>query len=202
MRPYLDLVIAFMIGLGVGLAWSRFRTRTARPSNETTAVLPPLDQAEYEKRLEYIDRRYHEAMAQYDKLIPWAAGGGLVVSLTFVSSFARVAPSWTKWILGGAWAALVAALLCSILSQYASTRIQVWAKSHLKSRQNPPDQTAGEATIEEWRRSTIAFEQRSARNGNRTKLLNVLSGILLVVGLIALGLFAILLVPFGQAAAA
>ena len=199
MGPYLNVAIAFVVGLGVGFGLARLRVRARSTVDDDTAVPPPLDQAEYDKRLAYIDLRYHDAMAQYDKLIPWAAGGGLVVSMTFISAFAQSAPSWTKWILGGAWGALVMALLCSILSQYASTRIQVWAKSYLKSRQNPPDQTATPEANEAWRRETIAFERRSAKNGSRTKILNVSAGILLVVGLITLGLFAMLAVPFGQA---
>lgn len=201
MGSYLTLGIVFLVGLTAGLALRLRRERSRRPERASESggtILPPLEQPEYEKRLEYIDHRYHDAMAQYDKLVPWAAGGGLVVSLTFVGSFAPVAPPWTKLILALAWAALVAALVCSILSQYSSTRIQVWAKSHLKSRQNPPPSTADATVREAWRQKTLEAERRAGTSGHRTKLLNVWAGVLLVAGLVALGCFALLAVPFGK----
>ncbi len=197
MGSWLTLVLALLVGFAAGLAFSR--PRRTRGTEDPGTVPPPVEEAEYERRLEYIDRRYQEAMAQYDKLVPWAAGGGLVVSLTFVASFASVAPSWTKAILALAWAALVFALLCSILSQYSSTRIQVWAKSYLNSRQNPPGDAAEVTVLEDWRRKTLDFERRSNRSGHWTKLLNVCAAVFLVAGLVALGCFAILAVPFVKA---
>jgi hypothetical protein len=204
MSRNLTLFLVFLVGLlagfgaGVGSVRLRSRTRATRPEDGGT-IPPPLDQAEYDKRLKYSDRRYHDAMAQYDKLVPWAAGGGLVVSLTFVASFAGVAPAWTRFILAVAWVALVGALLCSILSQYSSTRIQVWGKSYLKSRQNPPPSTADAAAVNQWRSKALDFERRSNRSGHRTKLLNVWAAVLLVAGLVALGTFAIVAAPFGKA---
>lgn len=200
----MTLLLAFLVGCVAGFAAALVlshlhrHTRDTRPEDGGT-IPPPLDQAEYDKRLEYNDRRYHEAMAQYDKLVPWAAGGGLVVSLTFVASFAGVAPAWTKVILAVAWLALGGAVLCSILSQYSSTRIQVWTKCYLKSRQNPPADTADAAVVNNWRAKTLEFERRSNTSGHRTKLLNVWAGVLLVAGFVALGSFAIVAVPFGKA---
>ena len=200
MRSFLIFSLGFLLGLVAGPAFSRWRTRQRDGTvAEAGSVLPPLTQQEFEKRLEYIDRRYHEAMAQYDKLVPWAAGGGLVVSLTFVASLARVVPPWSKLILASAWAALVFALLCSILSQYYSTRIQVWAKRHLYARQNPPGEMANATALDEWRRKTVEFKRKSDRSGHRTKWLNVGAVILLIAGLVLLGLFAVLAVPFGRA---
>ncbi len=197
MRPYLVVLSALVLGFIGGMLFNRLRSR--RPIDDDDGQIePPLGQAEYEKRLEYNDRRYHEAMAQYDKLVPWAAGGGLVASLTLIGSFARVAAPWTKLILGLAWLALVCALLCSILSQYFSTRIQVWAKSALKSRQHPPTAEAEPSVHEEWRRKTRDYQRRSESSGHITKRLNVWAALLLVAGLLALGVFSIVAVPFGR----
>jgi len=197
----LRLAIAFALGYGVALLVARIRSRTSSPSGQEMKLIPPpLSEEDFEKRMEANDKRYHEAMAQYDKLVPWAAGGALVVSLSFVSSFSPVAASWTKLILASAWVALSFALLSSILSQYSSTRIQVWAKNYLQSRQNPPVASADVSVISEWNRQTLEFERRSRRRGRNTKLLNVVAGVSLVIGLLTLGAFAILAVPFGTEA--
>ena len=197
MRGYLAVILALVLGFIGGMLFSRLRSRLPTEDDEGQ-IEPPLEQAEYEKRLEYNDHRYHEAMAQYDKLVPWAAGGGLVASLTLIGSFARVAAPWTRVILGLAWLALVCALLCSILSQYSSTRIQVWAKSALKSRQHPPEGGAQPGVLEEWRWQTQNYQRRSGKSGHVTKLLNVWAALLLVAGLLALGVFSIVAVPFGK----
>lgn len=195
MRQYLAVLSATALGFVGGMLFSR-RSRRVIPNEPE--IEPPLEQAEYEKRLEYNDRLYHEAMAQYDRLVPWAAGGGLVASLTLIGSFAQLAAPWTKWILGLAWLLLVCALLCSILSQYSSTRIQVWAKAALKSRQHPPAAGAQASVIDEWRQNTLDFQRRSGSRGQITKLLNVWAALLLVAGLLTLGVFSISAVPFGK----
>lgn len=201
MESYLALVGAFAVGLAIGLVIGRIRWhRDQLSSTDADGVTRPLSKEEYEKSLAKADERYHDAMALYDKLVPWAAGGALVVSLSFVSSFSKVVPRESKWILASAWGALVLALLSSILSQYSSTRIQVWRMAYLRSRQNPPKKSADDATVEKWRNEILEFQRKSSKSGRWTKRLNVSGGVLLIVGLLALGGFAILAVPFGNGA--
>jgi hypothetical protein len=165
---------------------------------ELGEVPPPLEPDEYEAMFERNRQGYLDAMSQYDKLVPWASGGALVVSLTFIRSFAPVAQPWTKWILGAAWLALVGALLSSILSQYSSTRIKVWGRRYLEARQNPPGRRKKGVEFEKWKNEAIGFDRLRRRHGRNTKLLNVLAGILLSAGLLLLGVFALVAVPFGS----
>ena len=200
MYPSLINLAALALGFGLGVSVMVIRNRLrATDIDQLTEVPPPLDAADYAKWLEGNRERYLDAMGQYDKLVPWASGGALVISLSFVSSLAPLAPPWSKWILGFAWLSLVGALLGSILSQYSSTRIQVWAKRYMKSRQHPPENDGNDGDLDKWRNQTLEFERSSRRSGRNTKRLNVLAGILLVVGLLLLGVFGIAAVPFGVA---
>lgn len=200
MRTAITFMIGVIAGLAIAYVYGRVRSREdSIDDNWVQRIEPPLNQEEFERKVEATQRRYHDAMDKYDKLVPWAAGGGLVVSLGFVPSIAQTAPEWTRFILGGAWAALVGSLLCSILSQYTSTRIQVWYKQMLEEEQSPPDESASEFDKEAWRNTVIGHKKRLNKNGRYTKRLNVSAGALLVAGLVALGVFAVLAAPFGSA---
>lgn len=199
MSPILFDISLVALGFGLGVLAMVIRNKlSVEDADQMDDVPSPLDAAEYADWLEGNRVRYRDAMAQYDKLIPWASGGALVVSLSFVSSLAAVAPSWSKWILGFAWLLLVGSLLSSILSQYSSTRIQVWAKIYMNLRQTPPEAEPGSEDYDKWRNETLEFERKSRRSGRNTKALNVLGGILLVAGLLTLGVFGIAAVPFGS----
>ena len=201
MIPILRLLIAFALGYATALVVDKFKSRSATVEPEPSGHIPlPLKREEYDRWLAGNDKRYHDAMAQYDRLVPWASGGALVISLSFVTAFSEVAPPSTKWFLAFAWLALAGALLSSILSQYASTRIQVWAKRYMESRQNPPKKGADATLILDWKRKALEFERRVRVSARATKVLNVLAGALLVIGLLALGAFATLAVPFGAIA--
>ena len=193
------ILLGILIGISISALYRFVRRRSPRIADHVDEQVPaPLPPEEYTDRLERIRERYHDAMAQYDRLVPWAAGGGLVVSLGFVPSIAPTAQEWARWILGTAWAALGFSLLCSIISQYTSTRISAWFKEHLVTCQSPPADSAGQAEKDEWRTKVLNSKYRSDRNGLYTKWLNVSAGLLLVTGLIALGVFAVMAAPFGS----
>ena len=200
MTPRQIKALAYLISIGLFvLAVLAHRAYKLSDEDRLKEVPPPLDPDEYERRLERNRQGYLDAMSQYDKLVPWASAGALVVSLTFVSSFAPVAEPWTKWILGAAWLSLVGALLGSILSQYSSTRIKVWGRRYIEARQNPPDNPDRADIFEEWSREAIELDQMRRRHGRNTKLLNFLAGALLSTGLLLMGAFAIVAIPFGTA---
>lgn len=193
-----SLIVAFSLGFIFALILIKIRNRRAAAAEVDMAdVDPPLHPDEYAKGLEKLNVGYLEAMAQYDRLVPWAAGGALVVSLTFVSSFSPLAPPWSRWILAVAWLALGGSLLSSIFSQYSSTRIKVWSKNYLQSRQKPPSSSEESSVADEWKRVALEYKRKAQSSARHTKLLNVLAGVLLIVGLLAMGAFAIFAVPFG-----
>jgi uncharacterized membrane protein len=196
-------ILALLIGVVIGIVISaiycfikRNRKSTAKYVEEQ--IQSPLPLKKYEDLLEKINNRYHNSMSQYDKLVPWAAGGGLVVSLGFVSSIASMADENTKWIIGAAWFCLVLSLLSSIISQYISTRISVWAKKYVIARQSPPLKSAKQVEKENWHNLVLTYKNRSDKNGIYTKWLNVTAGIFLTVGLLFLGVFALCGVKFGN----
>ena len=194
MRWYLTHAIALLLGFGAGLISPRLRAwcRVAG------VVPPPLDSDEYTRRLERNDQLYHDAMTKFDKLVPWVSGGALVVSLQFATPLARVAASSTTWILIVGWSALVLALLCSISSQYFSTRIQVATRTHLQLQQTPP---AAGADDSKWRKDIRRAQCWVSIWGCATKGCNDVVIYLLLVGFLALGIWfalAIHAIPFAE----
>ena len=115
MVPSYYLIIAFVVGCVITLLVVKFIQKSELTQED---IGSPLNEDEYEKKLEKIDEKYEAAMAQYDRLVPWVSGGALVLSLSFVENFSILAPPWSKYILGGAWLLLVGSLLSSIYSQY------------------------------------------------------------------------------------
>lgn len=192
------LVIAFAVGIATGLVGRRLMGRDGAERMNDLPLPAPLDPAEYQRRRDYNDRRYLESMAQYDKLVPWASGGALVLSMTFLQSFAPYATPITKWCLAAAWLALTLALLSSLYSQYASSRISSWRNSFLEILQNPPSASADDQTKREWENRARGFEQRYRSSARWTKRLNLLGGALLIAGLILLGIFGFTSAPFGK----
>lgn len=196
MVPSYYLIIAFVVGCVITLLFMKFIHRQ-KSEVAPEDIGPPLNEDEYEKKFEKIDEKYEAAMAQYDRLVPWVSGGALVLSLSFVENFSILAPSWSKYILGGAWLLLVGSLLSSIYSQYSSTRIKVWSKKYLQLRQSHPSNDENNKKINDWRSKALEYKNKTKSSARNTTILNVLAGSLLVAGLLALGAFAIFAVPFG-----
>jgi len=115
-----ETLAVFCLGASLSLAILVILTHVSPRPDQSQAIPPRLPARQLATKIEASRKGYAEAMAQYDRLIPWASAGALVISFTFVSDFADVAPTWTKWMLAVAWLALAGALVCSIFSQYAS----------------------------------------------------------------------------------
>ena len=131
-------------------------------------------------------------MNQYDKLVPWASGGALVLSVTFIEKFGQNASPNTGWLLGTSWVLLGLSLLSSLLSQYASTRMYSWRLRELENVQRPLDSRAESCAGEALRLNRLA-----GLWGTATKWFTFLSGVVLLVGgLMCLARFAYLNAPF------
>lgn len=137
-------------------------------------------------------------MAKYDKLVPWASGGALVLSITFLGSLTSGASHSTRWLLAASWAALLLSLLSSLWSQYTSTRISIWRNRYLEALQSPPPVSSGESQRRDWEERARYYEARRSSNGRLTRRCNVTAGISLVGGLLFLALFALSNAQFEQ----
>jgi hypothetical protein len=167
-------------------------------STQSTEPLPaPLPEDEYRQRTERSREAYLQSMEKYDKLVPWASGGAMVLSITFLNSLAGRALITTSWILACAWASLILSFLSSIGSQYTSSRIHSWQGALLRTLQKPPD-PAGTVERRVWEEEARRYERRFQRNGAFTQYLNVAAGVLLTLGLALLAVFAYLNAPFGK----
>jgi Na+/melibiose symporter-like transporter len=196
MQYYLPLITLILFILGTLFILWRIWDAVSRGRSEWQSKIPrPLTKRLFEKRLSGINITYHEEMAQYDKFMPWAAGGAIALSLTLVSSISNVTPSDSRLTLGLAWLFLVLALLSSIFSHYTSTRIMVSAKQYLESCQHPPKKSADK---DKWRHNTQQFQKSRIAFGVFTKLLNEFSGFFLIFGFMFLGVFAIFAGIFGN----
>jgi len=201
LAPVFWIPTAFVLGIGVGVLLMIARQHFIATDDDRTAEIPPpLDPKEYARTIERIQEGYLASMSEYDRLVPWTSAGALVLSMSFVGSFAQVAPPSTKWILALAWFLLTCALLSSILAHYVSTRIKVWSERYVKARQGRPDPKKNKAAHNDWRNATLRLDKRKRQYQTLTRLLNVLAAVFLVTGLFTLGIFAVLAVPFGTQA--
>ena len=121
----------------------------------------------------------------------WASGGALLVSVTFLEKLAPRPRPDTAWLLNASWQWLAAALLLSLASQYASSRVHSWRMRELQHLQEGVDERSENWTVE------AGLNDRSARLwGKATKWSTFLSGIVLVIGLMVLSRFAFLNTSF------
>jgi hypothetical protein len=196
MIPWLAASGAFLFGLIVGwVIWRQPNVREPFPK-----PLPaPLPDDEYRQRSERSREAYRQSMEKYDKLVPWASGGAMVLSITFLNSLAGRAHPSTSWLLGCAWASLIASFLSSFASQYTSSRIHSWRGAFLQALQEPPVQAATNDDRLVWEKEVRRYECLVQRNGMFTQCLNVGAGALLTLGLAFLAVFAYLNAPFGKA---
>jgi hypothetical protein len=131
-------------------------------------------------------------MQQYDKLVPWAAGGALVLSITLLHDVASAVDSTsTRVVLAFAWLFLFLSLAGSIVGHFTSSRVYSSSRAalDLAHRGEGSDETKREA----------AKQDRIAKLSSRaTYWLNYVSGAGLVVGLALLGVFAFLILWKGE----
>ncbi len=190
----------FLLGVLVGLVAGRavWRQSTTEGGQSSKPLPGPLPDDEYRQRSERAREGYLASMEKYDKLVPWASGGAMVLSITFLNSLAGKALSSTSWLLACAWISLIASFLSSIVSQYTSSRIHSWQRAFLQTLQEPPGAAATPDERRVWEQEARRYERRVQRNGTFTQCLNVAAGLLLTVGLGLLAVFAYLNAPFGK----
>jgi hypothetical protein len=175
------LALTFAAGLGGGWfarsTWGRFDSPPQR--------VQPLPHDDYLARRERLDRAYTESMREYDRLVTWASGGALLVSVTFLEKLAPNPRQGTEWLLATGWALLVGALLLSLLSQYASSRIHSWRLRELNQLQV---EVAARSAM--WQQTANRLHAGCAAWGKVTKWTTFSSGMVLVFALVAVAAFA------------
>jgi len=130
-------------------------------------------------------------MREYDRLVTWASGGALLASITFVEKLAPQPRPETAYLLGVSWALLATALLLSLTSQYASSRVHSWRMNELDHLQAGVDERTDSWVLEAGRLL------RGAKVwGKTTKWSTFLSGVALVAGMVVLSIFAFENTPF------
>lgn len=191
----LAILAAFALGLITGLLIPRLRANLrARFSEDSSGLDPirgPLPDKKAEEAMKGLREGYLEEMAKFDRLVPWAAGGALLLSMTLVSDFSIGAPAKSALLIILAWILLVLALTLSIFGTYKATRIKVYAMEHLKALQNPPGSGASPAEGDKWKSKTREYQNRALNNQRIVSLTNWLAPSLLVGGFLLLVVFAI-----------
>lgn len=154
--------------------------------------LQPLDRQEYLERRKDLAEQYREAIGNYDKLVPWGAGGSLFLSITFLEKIAPHPLASSRWLLLASWALLLVALAASMWSHYTSSRIYSRRIKLLDNRQRvgKGNDTDG------WEKEHKKLEAEVNRWGRLTAFLNPLAGWALVVGIALLAGFAVANAPF------
>jgi hypothetical protein len=77
-----------MLGLLCGAAIGWFGRSTWGRFDSPTQRVDPLPHDDYLARRERLDRAYTESIREYDRLVTWASGGALLVSVTFLEKLA------------------------------------------------------------------------------------------------------------------
>jgi hypothetical protein len=155
----------------------------------------PLEHDEYLKRRDALRRDYTESMREYDRLVTWASGGALALSITFLDKFGQNADPATKWWLGAGWIFLGLAFAASLWSQYFSSRVHSWRSNELDHLQKAPD----DRDWEPWSTTALHLDRVSTRYGLATKYLTFISGVLLLGGIMSVAVFAFRNAPFKSA---
>jgi len=75
------------------------------------------------------------------------------------------------------------------------SRIKVWSMRALEAAQHPPGRRAPRRERDEWESRIRGFQASAQGRARQTRLLNELSGALLILGLVALGPLPLLLYP-------
>jgi hypothetical protein len=95
-----------------------------------------------------LDRADTDSMKEYDRLVTWTSGGALLASITFLEKIAPGPTQSTAWLPTTGWALLPArrALLMSLTSQYASSRVHSWRMRELDHLQTGEEDRAVDGT--------------------------------------------------------
>jgi hypothetical protein len=132
-----------------------------------------------------LDRAYTESIKEYDRLVTWISGGMLGLSVTFAERLGPRTQEGSTALLAWGWIVLGGALLMSLWSQYASSRVQSWRRRELDYLQvEEAKRPAG------WREEAGRLDVIAGIYGKATKYLTFVSGLLLVGGFMLLARYA------------
>jgi len=118
----MQTIAAFAIGAIAGLLVGR-RFPRREVSGDVLDVLPPsLPDEVFTAERQMLIERYERSMAQFDRLVPWGAGGTIVVSATLLAQL-RPPDVLSAAALGLGWFLLLIALTASTWSHFTSSRL-------------------------------------------------------------------------------
>lgn len=134
----LELVGVAVVAFSAGFLVARRKYRRRVAATAGLVLPPPLNEEQYEKARGFYIEMYRASMQQYDKLVPWAAGGALVLSTTLLHDVAMQSASLlTRGLLGASWLFLFSALVSCIVGHFSSSRVYSSARAALDLRHNP-----------------------------------------------------------------
>ena len=169
---------------GFFIARRIYRRRLTHPAG---LLLPaPRNEEQYEKARGFYIEMYRASMQQYDKLVPWAAGGALVLSTTLLHDIALATGSTeTRALLGLSWLFLFVSLISSVAGHFTSSRIYSSARAAL-------DLVHGSSLTEADKLESAEHYRIAHVNDRITYWLNYAAGGALLLGLGFLGVWAFL----------
>ena len=133
----LELVGVAVAGFAAGFLVARRKYRSRIMATAGLVLPPPIDAQQYEKARSFYIEMYRSSMQQYDKLVPWAAGGALVLSTTLLHDAALKTDSLLpRVLLAASWLFLFVALISSIVGHFSSSRVYSSARAALDISQN------------------------------------------------------------------
>jgi hypothetical protein len=154
----------------------------------------PLEWKIFLERRKEAAARYSASIGQFDRLVPWGAGGALVLSITFLEKIAPHPRLSTRWILLASWGGLTLALFASMWSHYTSSRIFSW-RVNLLDHGQLLDKAKDKA---DWKRTYERIQRRIRLWGVLTASLNIVAGWSLILGITLMAVFAVANEPFVQ----
>jgi len=145
----------------------------------------PRNEHEYYRIRRVRAAAYAASINEYNRLVTWISGGALGLSITFVEKLSPQIRPGSAWMLITGWAFLGVALLTSLFSHYAGSRVHSWRLRELDHFQTPADQRN-----EAWLAEAARFGRLAGYYGRTTKILTIASGLFLVGGFMFLAGFA------------
>ncbi len=181
-----ELIGALVVGIlaGFGIARRRYR-RNLAPAN-APAIPAKLSPEQFQADRAFNIDMYKTGMQQFDKLVTWVAGGGLVVSVPLLREI-KTLGGW-PFALAIGWLLLLIALACMVAGHFMSTRIYSEERAAL-------DKVHHADATGEIVQQGAKHHRNAIRSGTATKVLNYVSLVAVLGGLVMLGLFAVSLIP-------
>ena len=179
------LVGATAVGIIVGFFYARRRYRRAVAPPTGLLVPPKVSPEQYQKDRTFYIEMYKTSIQQYDKLVPWVAGGALVVSVPLLRDINTIGGS--RFALAVGWLLLLVAVASAVTGHFMSSRIYSSERAAL-------DNVNRADANDEMMIQAAKFHAQAKRSGMATAVLNGVSLVAVVGGLILLGVFAVSLI--------